>query len=75
MIEQVATRKNLQKAYRKVEKNQGSSGLDDMPVSQLKYQPNLLNRAPQYHLATYLGVKSRIFEQNQKKGLLKKVIS
>jgi RNA-directed DNA polymerase len=36
MIEQVLTRKNLLKARRKVERNQGSSGVDDMPVSQLK---------------------------------------
>ncbi len=38
MIEQVLTRKNLLKAHRKVERNQGSSGVDDMPVSQLKQQ-------------------------------------
>lgn len=36
MIEQVLTRKNLLKARRQVERNQGSSGVDDMPVSQLK---------------------------------------
>lgn len=36
MIEQVVRRKNLLKARRQVERNQGSSGVDGMPVSQLK---------------------------------------
>jgi len=36
MIEQVVTRRNLLKARRQVEKNRGSSGVDGMPVGQLK---------------------------------------
>ncbi|MEQ9374087.1 MAG: group II intron reverse transcriptase/maturase [Imperialibacter sp.] len=36
MIEQVVTRKNLLKARRQVEKNRGSSGVDGMPVGQLR---------------------------------------
>jgi len=36
MIEQIVSRKNLLKARRQVEKNKGSSGVDGMPVSQLK---------------------------------------
>lgn len=36
MIEQILNRKNLLKARRQVEKNKGSSGVDRMPVSQLK---------------------------------------
>ena len=36
MIEQVLTRKNLLKALRQVEKNRGSSGVDGMPVGQLR---------------------------------------
>lgn len=36
MIEQVISRKNLLKARRQVEKNKGCSGIDRMPVSQLK---------------------------------------
>lgn len=36
MIEQVLKRKNLQKACVQVEKNQGSSGVDRMPVSELR---------------------------------------
>jgi len=36
MIAQIVTRKNLLKARRQVEKNKGSSGVDRMPVSQLK---------------------------------------
>uniref|UniRef100_UPI004048A33B group II intron reverse transcriptase/maturase n=2 Tax=Roseivirga sp. TaxID=1964215 RepID=UPI004048A33B len=36
MIEQILRRKNLLKARRQVEKNKGSSGVDRMPVSQLK---------------------------------------
>lgn len=36
MIEQILTRKNLLKARRQVEKNRGSSGIDGMPVSQLR---------------------------------------
>ena len=36
MIEQIVSRKNLLKARRQVEKNKGSSGVDRMPVSQLK---------------------------------------
>jgi RNA-directed DNA polymerase len=36
MIEQILKRKNLLKAVRQVEKNKGSSGVDRMPVSQLK---------------------------------------
>ena len=36
MIEQVVTRKNLLRACRQVEKNQGSSGIDGMPVSALR---------------------------------------
>lgn len=36
MIEQILTRKNLLKARRQVEKNRGSSGVDGMPVGQLK---------------------------------------
>jgi RNA-directed DNA polymerase len=36
LIEQILRRKNLLKARRQVEKNKGSSGVDRMPVSQLK---------------------------------------
>lgn len=36
MIEQIVKRKNLLKACRQVEKNKGSSGVDRMPVSQLR---------------------------------------
>ncbi len=36
MIEQIVTRKNLLKALRQVEKNRGSSGVDGMPVGQLR---------------------------------------
>jgi len=36
VIEQILRRKNLLKARRQVEKNKGSSGVDRMPVSQLK---------------------------------------
>jgi RNA-directed DNA polymerase len=35
MIEQVLNRKNLFKAYRKVVQNKGSTGVDDMKVSDL----------------------------------------
>ncbi len=35
MIEQVLNRKNLYKAYRKVVQNKGSSGVDDMKVTEL----------------------------------------
>jgi RNA-directed DNA polymerase len=36
MIEQILNRRNLLKACRQVEKNKGSSGVDGMPVSQLR---------------------------------------
>lgn len=36
MIDQILRRKNLLKAQRQVQKNKGSSGVDHMPVSQLK---------------------------------------
>lgn len=36
MIERIVSRKNLLKARRHVEQNKGSSGVDRMPVSQLK---------------------------------------
>ncbi|MBT7484628.1 group II intron reverse transcriptase/maturase [Candidatus Peregrinibacteria bacterium] len=35
MIEQILTRKNLLQAMRKVQKNHGSAGVDDMPVTKL----------------------------------------
>ncbi len=41
MIGQIVSRKNLLKARRQVEKNKGSSGVDRMPVSQLKHHLEL----------------------------------
>ncbi len=41
MIEQIVSRKNLLKARKQVEKNKGSSGVDGMPVSQLKQHLDL----------------------------------
>jgi retron-type reverse transcriptase len=35
MIEKVLNRKNLFKAYRRVEQNKGSAGVDDMKVTEL----------------------------------------
>jgi RNA-directed DNA polymerase len=52
MIEQILTRKNLLKARRQVEKNRGSSGVDGMPVGQLK---NYLDQTKESLLTSILN--------------------
>ena len=45
MIEQIVKRKNLLKARHQVEKNKGSSGVDGMPVGQLKHHLDINGEA------------------------------